>query len=271
MSTTIFYLHIRTHGCAAEIRLNDAAIATTRVELPQTMFPTISEWVLAGENVLSVELRELGEGARVHVALCEAQIGEVPEPGSERELIVIDWPPLAIEPAIPEQAPVPAPLPALPLLLREAGLATHPWGSWSWEQAPPFDLDRHTVADLIAYLRDLHAALAAGQIDLLLDQSQIKFNEVAPLYDMTASEAQQRLIDTWPILSAQPGWALAPFDEADLDLRLHCDQRLVEPRTLAGRAIIRQARAIGGELWSLELFIARTHWEYTAGLLTIVR
>jgi len=260
VSDPIFYLHIRTRACAAEIRLNDATIFTVGVDAPQVAFPTISEWVLVGENTLSVELRELGEDPAVHVALCEAQIGDVPEPGNERELIVIDWPAL-----------IEAPLPAVPLTLRETGQATHPWGDWSWQHAPPFDLDRWTIPDVIAYVRDLHAALAAGRIDALIDQSPVKFNEVAPAYAMSVAEAHQRITDSWAALSAEPGWELAPFDAADIDLRLHCDARLVEPTTRDGRPLIRQARAINGELWSLELFIARTNWEYTAGQLTIVR
>jgi hypothetical protein len=265
VSDPIFYLHIRTRGCAADIRLNDAPCFSVRVDAPQAAFPTISEWVVVGENVLSVELTELGEDPRVHVALCEAQIGDVPEPGHERELIVIDWPPL------PTATQAPARAPTAPLILRATGQATHPFGEWSWQHAPPLTLDRRTITDVIAYVRDLHAALAAGQIDALIDQSAVKFNEVAPAYAMSVSEARQRITDSWAALSAQPGWQLAPFDEADIDLRLHCDARLIEPTTREGLPVIRQAQAIDGELWAIELFIAGTHWEYTAGQLTIVR
>lgn len=269
-ATPIFYLHVRTRGVTAEIRLNDAPMFAVTADAGTQAFPTVSEWVIAGENALSVELLEAGEGASVHVALCEAKIGDVPELGRELELCVIDWPPLPTP--VPEGEPEPevAP-PVLPLTLRALGVATHPWGEWSWQRSPEFDADLRTTADVVDYVRSLHAALAAGRVDVLIAQSTTKFAEVAPAYDMSVGEAHQRIAGTWAALSALPGWQLAPFDEADIELRLHCDGRLVEPTTLAGEPILRQARAIDGELWSMPIFIARTNWEYTAGQLTIVR
>jgi hypothetical protein len=275
MSTPIFYVHIRTRGVTAQIRLNDAAIYEVAAEHAQIALPTISEWVIVGENTLSVRVTELGVNPRLHVALCQAAIGDVPELGREHELIRIDWPPLPVEPAVDleveAEVPVEPEPPALPLELREVGVAGHPWGEWSWQRAPTFNGDRRTITEVVAYLRDLHAALAAGQIDILIQQSAIKFNEVAPIYDMSVADAQQRIHGAWAELSSLPGWQLAPFDEADVDLRLHCDGRLVEPTTLAGEPILRQARAIDGERWSLPIFVARTHWEYVAGQLVVVR
>ena len=269
-ATPIFYLHVRTRGVTAEIRLNDAPMFAITADAGTQAFPTVSEWVIAGENALSVDVHELAEGGRLRVALCEAKIGDVPEPGQELELIVIDWPPLPIPTVEGEPEPEVAPT-VLPLTLREVGIATHPWGDWTWQYAPEFDADMRTTADVVAYVRDLHAALAAGRVDALIDESAVKFDEVAPAYDMSVGEAHQRISGTWAALTALPGWRLAPFDEADIELRLHCGGRLVEPTTLAGEPILRQARAIDGELWSMPIFIARTNWEYTAGQLTVVR
>lgn len=258
-STPIFYLHVHTRGCTAEIRLNDAPMFAITAEAATLAFPTVSEWVIAGENTLSVDVYEIEEGARLHVALCEATIGAVPEPGNEVELIVIDWP------------PVEAPPPVVPFNLREVGIARHPWGVWSWQRSPEFNADLQTTVDVIDYVRLVHAELARGNIGALVGQSAIKFAEVAPAYAMSTAEAEQRLRGTWAGLTAEPGWRLAPFDEADIELRLHCDGRLVEPTTLAGEPILRQAVAIDGERWSMPIFVARTNWEYTAGQLTIVR
>ena len=70
MSTPIFYLHVRARGCTAEIRLNDAPMFAVTAEAATLAFPTVSEWVIAGENTLSVDVFEIEEGARLHVALC---------------------------------------------------------------------------------------------------------------------------------------------------------------------------------------------------------
>ncbi len=270
MSTPIFYLHVRSQGCTAEIRLNDAPMLVVAREHQQEAFPTISEWVIDGSNVLDVYLHELGDEPRIRVALCQANLGDVPEPGQELELIVIEWPPIPAPP-IEGELPVEPELPALPLALREVGAATHPFGHWSWEDAPPFASDPRTAADVLDYVRDLHARIAAGSIDALISESRIKFDEVAPAYAMTVADAQLRLRQAWQGLTSHADFRLAPLDEADLDLRLHCGGRLVEPTTRDGRPILRQAVAIDDELWSLPIFIARTHWEYTAGQLTIMR
>lgn len=258
MSTPIFYLHIRTRGCTAAIRLNDAPIYKVSSKDPQMAFPTLSEWVINGENRLTVELIELADNPQVHVALCQAKIGDVPEPGQEHELIVIRWP------TTPEPEPPPQ-------VLHELGPATHPWPDWSWQRAPAFDTDPQTINDVVNYVQALHTALTANVVDALIDQSPTKFNEVAPIYNMTIPEAQQRITSTWASLSSQPGWQLATFDPADITVRLHCDKRLAEPTTLSGAPILRQARAINGERWSMPILIARTNWEYIANELTIVR
>jgi hypothetical protein len=254
----IFYVRVRSRGCTAEIRLNDAPIFAVGKSAAQQATPTVSEWVIDGDNELRVDLLEIDSDPRIHVALCESTIGALPDPGRDREIVVIDWP-SASE------------LPTLPLSLSEVGVASHSFGEWAWQRAPEFAADLRTTADVIAYVRSLHAELAAGRIDMLVDQSAIKFAEVAPAYAMSVAEAEQRLRGVWTALSSTVGWRLAPFDERDVELRLHCDGRLVEPTSLAGEPILRQWRAIDGEQWSLPIFIARTHWEYTAGRLAVVR
>ncbi|PRP95361.1 hypothetical protein ENSA5_39460 [Enhygromyxa salina] len=267
MSGEIFYIHVDARGCHGEVRLNDAPVLGLSLDFPVHAFPTISEWVVDGENLLSVHVEDSDESARLHVALCEAKIGDVPEPGNELELAVIEWPPTPT----PTEPEVELPLPALPPVLSATGVAVQPWGEWGWQRSPPFADDASTITDVVAWVRDLHAALAAGQIDVLLAHSPTKYRELALAYEMSEAELEERLTRTWAHLSALPGWELAPFNEAELELRVRCDGQLVEPCTAAGEPVIRQARAINNERWSLPLFLARTNWEYTAGQLTIMR
>jgi hypothetical protein len=267
MAKPIFYLHIQSQGCTGGIWLNDAPMFAVGREEAQRALPTISEWVVNGENVLTVQISEVGEDPRIRVALCEAELGDVPEPGREVELIVIEWPPMVVD----VDVEVEVELPGLPLVLSDAGVATHPWGQWAWEDAPPFDPDSRTTAAVIGYVRELHATLAAGSVDRLIAESQFKFREVAPAYELSAADAELRIRQAWEGLTGHADWELAAFDEGDLDLRLHCGGRLVEPTTLEGAPVIRQAVAIEGEVWSLSIFIGRTHWGQLVGELAIFR
>ncbi|PRQ08049.1 hypothetical protein [Enhygromyxa salina] len=270
MSKPIFYLHVEARGVQAEVRLNDAPILELSLEYPQHAFPTISEWVINGENLLSVHVEQADESAQLRITLCQASLGDIPEPGSEIELAIVEWPPPLLA-AVGEIAEPPTPPPPMPPVLSAVGFAAHAWAPWYWQSAPPFTADRRSVAELTTWLRDLHATLAAGQIDPLAANSRFKFSEVAPIYDMTSADAQTRLTQTWAHISAQTGWELAPFDEADLDLRVRCDGRLIEPCTRDGLPIIRQVRPVGGDRWSMPIFVARTNRDYVAGYLAIVR
>jgi hypothetical protein len=265
MATPIFYLNIRAQDITAEIRLNDAPMFRVQREHPQTALPTISEWVIVGDNQLDLHVYELGTAPRIRVALCQALLNDVPEPGNELELALIEWPPLPI-PGAPPLA-----LPSDPFALQAIGVARHRWPRWAWQDAPPFAPDVHTTTAVTAWVRDLHATLAAGSVDALIAHSQVKFKEVAPAYELTVAEAETRIRNAWAGLTSETRWELAPFDEANLDFRLHCGGRIVEPTTLAGEPILRQARPIDDEQWSLPIFIARTNWDVIAGQLTIVR
>lgn len=262
MATPIFYLNIQSIACTAEVRLNDAPMFTLVREHDQRALPTISEWVIDGENLLELRVYDTGDAPRIRVALCQAALADVPEPGNELELMVLEWPP----PAVPGEVAQ-----ALPIALQQVALVRQPWGRWSWQDAPPFSADARTTTTVIDYVRDLHATLAAGSVDALIAHSQVKFREVAPAYDMTPADAILRIQRAWQGLRSHADFQIADFDEGDLDLRLHCGGRLVEPTTLAGEPIVRQARAIDDERWSLPVFIARTNWDVLVGNLTIVR
>ncbi|HEY8427621.1 MAG TPA: hypothetical protein VIL20_04570 [Sandaracinaceae bacterium] len=279
MATPCFYLNVAIRGYDADVFVNGAPIVRASRGYPCIVLPPVSEWIVQGENVLTVAVEggdaldppgesEAGaapppadEPPRLRVALCRGELGEFVEPGRENELVVIDWTP----PPPPGEGEEPL---ALPHEVRAAVDLSHPWGAWSWESAPAFDLwaEPETVVEVATFLADLHAALERGQLDPLLDASRPKLEEVAPCYDMDPAAARQRLVAAWPEITKAPGFRLAPFDEADLELRTCCGGRVLEPRSLAGEPVLRQAEALEGQRWSLPLYLARID-----GKLAIVR
>lgn len=271
MSKPVFYIHIKARGVRGEVRLNDAPILELFLEYPQDATPTVSEWVIDGDNQLSLHLQAGDPSASVDIRLCQGQLGDRPDPDAQA-IARIQWPPGGASPAPSEDDDAePPPAPALPPVLSAHGVASHPWGEWSWQRAPAFNGDAATVNAVTAWVRDLHAYLAAGRVDALTGHSSTKFQEVAPLYDMSETEARERLEEAWAYFQSISGWELAPFDEQDLDLRLRCNGQLVEPCTRDGRPILRQRVPTEDGLWSLPIFLARTNWGVVAGQLTIAR
>lgn len=299
MATPCYYLNVTIRSYDAEVFLNGAPIVRAFREFPRVALLPVSEWLVQGENRLSVTIlgadhlpapvaSEEHEGAEqrvpseagpptepprpptegedaapplLRVALCVGDLGELVEPGRERELLVLEWTP----PPPPGEGEPPL---SFPLEAQETLTLSHPWGIWSWEQAPRFDFeeDPTIVLDVTDFVAELHAAMAQGQLATVIGRSVPKYDEVAPCYDMDPADARERLVLAWLEISAPPGFRLADFDPADVDLRLCCDARVIEPRTLTGEPILRQALPIDDTSWEMPLYIARID-----GQLTVVR
>lgn len=309
MPTPCYYLHVTIRAYDAEVFLNGAPIVAASRAFPRLALLPINEWLVQGENVLSVtihgadhlpepaperiddlepedsyddETRELddeddgapstlipppltppagaagGDPPLLRVALCVGDLGEIVEPGAERELVALEWTP----PPPPGEGEPPL---AVPIEAEERIDLSHPWGTWSWERAEAFDLegDPAAVLDVIDFVTELHAAMAAGRLDAVAGRSAPKYDEVAPCYAMDPADARGRLELAWPEITASPDFRLAELDAADLELRPCCGGRVLEPRTLDGRPVIRQAEPIDGSTWAMPLYIARVDGELT--------
>ncbi|MFK7985131.1 MAG: hypothetical protein AB8I08_03795 [Sandaracinaceae bacterium] len=306
MTTPCYYLNVTIRGYSGELLLNGAPMVAFVPDYQAVLVRPVSEWVLQGENVLSVrvdggalcephneererrERRAAGEeveepqelvapdedlsdntaehdldGPVLRVALCEGIVGEMVEPGDERELFVLDWEP----PPVPRTEEEGNPL-VFPHTVSERGSLNHPWGTWAWESAEAFDLEQDpgTLVDILDFLRGIHDALSANQVQPLIDASRVNYQEVGPCYEIDPADATDRMKQGWPKISEPDDFALATFDETDLDLRPCCGGRLLEARSFGGKPFLRQAEAIDGVTWSMPLFIGKVD-----GALAVVR
>lgn len=298
MTTPCFYLNFVIRGYDAEIFMNGAPITTaSRTHQCMTAIP-VSEWMVQGDNTLSVTVHgglptdphvaEAERRARVaageeepesaaiapaeapdpleaptlQVALCEGLVGELVEPGAERELFRLEWSPPPV-PSSEDEAPL-----ALPHHIETSGAVQHPWGSWQWESAPAFDLDADPgiVIDVLDFLRTLHDALGNNDLDTLVQAAPLSYDEVAPCYDFDPADARGRLAQAWPKITEPDEFELAEFDEGDLELRSCCGGRVLEPRSFSGAPFLRQSKAIDGVQWGMPIFLAKID-----GTLQIVR
>lgn len=259
MATQVFYIKLEAEDCAAQIELNEAPMVASQVDAPTVAYPTVSEWVIDGDNQLAATITELGPSPKLRAALCVGAMGTVPE--VDQELLVVE---LRV-PGGEEEAALTASADA-PIELEERGALSQPWGQWYWEDSPIFSLDRRATAEILDFLQTLHGQLAAGDTSGLIAASQRKFDEVAPCYDMSVAEAQARIEQGYAHIHGQPGFRLADFEVDDVELKLRCGGRLLEPTTREGAPLIRQARPIDGQSWALPLFLARMHWEVSSEL-----
>ncbi|MCY1061592.1 hypothetical protein [Nannocystis sp. SCPEA4] len=256
------YLNVSIHGYACEVFVNGAPIVRTALDTPYTATPPISEWLVTGDNEMTVRIDAIAAPAacsdplsprRLLVERCVGPLDAVVPVGEDQVLDTIEYTPQPGDPP-----------PALPLVLtHEFKLPSGP--TWAWESAPPLQLDAATTAELLMFLEVVHADLSEGNMDGLLARQRIKFAEVAPLCGTTPEAAEATLKEQFAELSADGAWTVAPLRHADLELRLCCGGRVVEPRTRDGHPALR-GRAAGGDEWSLPIFIARID-----GMFEIVR
>ncbi len=290
MGAPCFYLHVAIRGYDAEVFLNGAPILATARSYMLDALPTVSEWIVQGENVLSVVIHggdhidpppEEGEDTSdtirppgeddeppdqepeppfLRVDICRGELDDLVEPGQENVLLRLEWTPPP-PPAEGEEGL------ELPHETRESVELEHPWGRWSWEGAPVLDVDEPELwAEVSKFVEDLRDAIDRGRLEPLLDASQIKFDEVAPAYGLTPEDARARLGAAWPEITKAGGWRLASFDDTDLELRSCCEGRVIEPRTVYGEPVLRQAQRLEQQRWLLPIYIARID-----GQLRIVR
>jgi hypothetical protein len=281
VESIVYYLNVSINGYDAEVFVNGAPILTSTAAYPCIAFPTVSEWMASGENEIKVVISGVApppspppklpgeeEGfverlpdrgaelspSRVKVALCQGEMGTLPELGQEDVLGTLEWSPPG------GGAP---PLPAVATLRREV---SHPYGRWSWQDADPISLDRATVEEITGVVRSIHAAMAARRVEPLADLMDIKFDEVGRCYDLSPEEAEEKMAMGFEDIFETEGWDVADLNPDELDLRLCCGDRVVEVRNKDGRPSIRQREPIDEGDWAMPIFLARH-----AGRFVVVR
>lgn len=247
------YLNVSIHGYGCELFVNGAPILEVPVGAPLTATPTVSEWLVVGDNEVVVRVDRIAPAnatldprspRRLIVERCEGPLGAIVPPGEDlvRDALVY--------------APDPGgPAPTLPLrLVHRFRLPAGP--RWAWETAPVLALDATEVGELRLFLEALHADLVEGDIDGVVSRMRIKFAELAPRYGSDPEAARAGMYQHFADLAEGGAWTVAPLRLEELELRRCCGGRLVEPRTREGLPVLR-GMASGGRRWRLPLFIGR--------------
>lgn len=249
----IDYLNVTTRGVAAEILVNGAPILRTPLDAPCAAIPSISEWLVDGDNRITAAVYALAtaEPPQLRVQLCAGQLGEFVAPGQELARGELA---LHLDPGAPPSLPV-------TLALHESRLGGP---RWAWQDAERWTLDEAALAELGLYIEMLHGYLEDGSIDAVLAHMRIKYAELGPLYGATPDLAAAVLRQHFVELSAGGAWRVAPLSPADVLLRPVCDGRLITPVDRDGEPALRGLGSSGP--WELPVFVGRV-----AGALEILR
>lgn len=251
--TTVDYLNVSIHGYACELFVNGAPILRTPVDNPYTAIPSVSEWLVSGDNEIAVRIDAIAPpGAivdplsprRLIVQRCVGPLGEVVPAGEDQVVDGLTFAPL------PDDPP-----PTLPHRVAY-GFRLPPGPTWAWQSAAVLSLDAATIAELHIFLDALHADLVEGDIPGLLSRQKIKFAELAPLYGMTPESARAGLEAQFSELSKDGAWTVEPLRYDDVRLHLCCGGRVIEPRTRDDQPVL-SGQAADGNAWSLPVFISR--------------
>ncbi|HEY0138564.1 MAG TPA: hypothetical protein VGB85_30985 [Nannocystis sp.] len=249
----IDYLNITTRGVASEILVNGAPILRTPIDAPCAAIPSITEWLIAGDNRITAAVYALSadEPPQLRVQLCAGRLGEFVTPGEELARGELA---LHLDPDAPPTLPA-----AIDLHESRVG-----GPRWAWQDAARWTLDEDELAELWLYIELLHGYLQDGHIDDLVAHMRIKYAELGPLYGAAPDAAAAVLRQHFVELSAGGAWRVAPLVRADLLLRPVCDARLVTPVDRDGEPALRGLGSSGP--WELPVFVGRV-----AGGLEILR
>jgi hypothetical protein len=277
MTQPVYYLDVSIHGYDAEVLVNGAPVVSCGKEFPFRAFPTVSEWIVEGDNEVAIAISDAGfretkrvdpsgtevlsgpkpagENERARVLLCRGELGDVPDLAEQDIVCAVELvPPPAGEPLL------------VPARVANRGAISPAFGRWAWQDAAVLVLDDALLAELLALAQSICTGLEQRDVAPMASLMATKFAEIAPCYGMKAEDAAAAMRNAMNGFVSHVDWAVAPVERDALDARLCCDGRIVELRNADGQPLVRQRGSCEGETWSLPMFVARI-----GGALQIVR
>lgn len=263
----LLMLRVQTHGCAAEVFLNDIPVgrigggpapaggqtASALLCLP------VHEYLLEGSNDIRLVIdpspvsvpsaaakpKYAASTVAASLRLLLPRVGHVGSELQARTLAELDW-------AVAEGEIYHA-----PLSLSRSVMLPIKFPRWRWLDAPPLaDIDSLKPA-VAAYLQGLAIGLLRGDADMFILASRLRLDELAQAYQQPVGELASRLRARLQLLHATKALKLAIPDAADLLLRPCAETRLIECVTAGGEPVLRTEAGPDGtrSAWPLRLTV----------------
>ncbi|MGE0711629.1 MAG: hypothetical protein AB7N76_03560 [Planctomycetota bacterium] len=224
---TFYVLECAAEGCVAEFLLNDQPVVRRGEGLGGLFTGQCNHELIPGENEVTVLISPgptpaSALRARREVAGRERRgsvlAGEEPKPARvscrlvrylEREvigspagvaLLELEWEDMG--------SGAPRHWPQVVSGVVDVGEA---FGRWAWQDAPAIEWSEATEAEVRAFLEEMHAALAAKDLDAFVRRSRVRLAEISRAYQLPSGQKEREVRENARFYMEQPEWGLQPL------------------------------------------------------------
>jgi hypothetical protein len=263
MTETIIHADLfarKLKGLAAELYINDIPVARVGGNLQPWASVPVPEYLVDGENVLSVILgigetpstsktglagKQCEPGVELWARIVRMQDGEMAQPGSGESLLELQW--------TAEKAE------DLPFSLSTTGDVGSKFGEWKWQSADVLTLDSATTESAADFISKIADAYTNAKPDPIIELAGFKHQEATVAYPIYAGEDFGEMFkEQMQMGSEHPNWKPYELPRDQYDLRLVADGRMIEAVAKDWRPIVRMENGDFG----FNMYIGKVNGEW---------
>jgi hypothetical protein len=228
-------------GLAAELYVNDIPVARVGGNLQPWASVPVPEYLIDGENTLSVILgigdtpaaaraglqgKQCDPGVEIWARIVRMKDGEMAQPGSGEPLLEMQW--------TAENAE------DLPHTISTSGDIGTKFGAWKWQSADKLTLDSETSDSAADFIKGIAEAYTNAKPDPIIERAKIKHQEAIVAYPIYAGEDfAQMFREQIQMGSEHPNWKPYDLPRDQYDMRVVAGGRMIEAVAKDWRPIVR--------------------------------
>ncbi|MFH1347445.1 MAG: hypothetical protein ABIH22_02015 [Candidatus Margulisiibacteriota bacterium] len=196
-------------NCVYDVRINDALLFEENEGFPVRVELPINHWLKDGSNIISAYLKPY-PGEKTLRKDCDfLATVYVRESGSKRDARIEV---VKLEYSSQKGG-------EKPLKIEKSFNVSVPFPKWKWMSAEPLKEDQETLAAIIKKLKDFHSLLKNKDLEKVVNECEVKYEEIAAAYYDPLKDHQDRrrnefkeLMDGWELYDLE--WPIR-VDESD--------------------------------------------------------
>jgi len=210
----IYVLDVACEGLVAQLTLNGVDVFTEWEGRARQVQAKLNPYIIEGANNLELALTPMTDDEGNPLTLAHALTVKLiggehgADPGPQGVLATFRWDEAAMPVTPGELTGVWGRQFTVPI--------ERAFGRWVWQGAPATPPGEADARALVALAGEVHAAMAARDVDALLALTALKTAELARGLDTPVGEIEEGQRELFGELFADPTWRVAPFDPAQL-------------------------------------------------------